>query len=207
MVAYIAAAILAAGLIAALLPWRLSIALSARGTPDGAWALAGGAQFAGVAATYTRARGVPASVGVRFLGVRVLPQRRAPRAPRRAPWRRLAGWIDPLDVALFLVDEARHVTIRDLDATVRLGLSDVALAGEISGVLSVLSGLAAPFGRLRHEIDWSGREALEASVSASVCFAPALLLWDTGRFAARSLARRRRRAGRGGAALPPPAGA
>jgi hypothetical protein len=211
MVAALAFAGLAALLLAALaLPWRLSIALSARGAADGGWALAGGAQLAGLAATYSRARDVPGALGVHLLGRRVLQRQRkastpgAAKAapPRRARTRGLPRWIDPIDLALFVVGERRRVAIRELDASVRLGLHDVALAGELSGLLAVLSALAAPFGRLRHEVDWSGDESLEASVSATLRFSPALLLWDTSRFVARSMRGRRRRLPRDTAALP-----
>jgi hypothetical protein len=207
MVAALAVAGLVALALAVLaLPWRLTVALSARGVADGGWALAGGAQLAGLAATYSRARGVPGALGLHLLGRRVLPRPRKALPPAAPPPRAREGglprWIDPIDLALFVLDERRRVAVRELDARVRLGLQDVALAGQLSGMLAILSALAAPLGRLRHEVDWSGDESLEASVSATLRFTPALLLWDTSRFVARSMRGRRRRLPRDTASLP-----
>jgi hypothetical protein len=177
------------------MPWRVALALEAQGAPSGAWVLAGGAQLFGCAASVARARGTPVVIELRAFGRR-LWSRTGPPAPRPAAppaksrLTELVRRVDPIDLLLFLMDERRRVAVRDLDATVRLGLADVALAGEIAGVLAVLSALGSPFGRLRHEIDWTGREHLDASVSLSIRFSPALLVWDTLRFAARARAQR-----------------
>ena len=66
VLAVVAVAVVTALAVAVALPWRVSLALSARGAKGGGWALAGGAQLAAVAATYTRGRGVPGAVGVPF---------------------------------------------------------------------------------------------------------------------------------------------
>lgn len=215
VLAVVVVAAVAAIAVAVALPWRVSLALSARGAGDGGWALAGGAQLSAVAATYTRGRGVPGAVGVHVLGRRVWPRRGAAdrakasaeesaegaeqaekkeRAARRAGKLRWPRWIDPIDLALFVAGERRRLALRELDGRVRLALADVALAGQLSGLLAIASGLCAPFGRLHHEVDWAGEEALEASVSAQLRFSPALIVWDTALFFMRARREHRRRA-------------
>jgi hypothetical protein len=203
----IAAMILAGLVVGTALPWRVGLALRARGDAKGAWALAGGAELFACAATVAGARGSPLIVDVRAFGRSLLRRLFPPAKPRPAPkkpakptkprplherYARFARWIDPFDLLVFLTAERRRLSIRDLDASVRLGLADVALAGEIAGVLAVLSALGSPFGRLRHEIDWSGREHVECSLSLSLRFSPALLAWDTARFLVSSLRFKRR---------------
>jgi hypothetical protein len=188
-VAFLAAAI-------SLLPWRVGIAVEAQGDPSGAWALAGGAELFSCSASVARARGAPAVLELRAFGRRlvrrVLPPSSEPSGKRSALYRRLARRIDPFDLLFFLVAETERLSVRDLEGSVHLGLRDVALAGQIAGLLAVASALAGPFGRLGHSIDWSGREHLDASVSLSLRFSPALLFWDTVRFAARAVRPRRR---------------
>ncbi len=207
MVGLVVASIVVIGLVVGtLIPWRLALALRARGDAQGAWALAGGAELLACATTVAAARGTPLIVDVRAFGRtwlrRLFPPAEPPPPPKRpakiTPARplaeRYARWarvVDPLDLLLFLTSERRRLAVRDLDASVSLGLADVALAGEIAGLLTLLSALGSPFGRLRHEIDWSGREHVEASLSLSLRFSPALLAWDTARFLARALWRAR----------------
>lgn len=213
VLAVVAVAVVTALAVAVALPWRVSLALSARGAKGGGWALAGGAQLAAVAATYTRGRGVPGAVGVHVLGRRVWPRRGAAERgaaiaakeeqeekkkdrstedrPSKLGWPR---WLDPIDLALFVAGERRRLALRELDGRVRLALADVALAGQLSGLLAIASGLVAPFGRLRHEVDWAGEEALEASVSAQIRFSPGLILWDTALFFIRARREHTRRA-------------
>jgi hypothetical protein len=178
----------------AVVPWRVGLSLQAHGDPGGAWAIAGGAELLGCAASVAQARGTPLVLELRAFGRGVLcrplvapPAPERPRPPRPGRLRNLARRVDPVDLAFFLAGERRRLAVRDLEASVELGLHDVALAGQVAGALAVLSALGSPFGRLRHAIDWSGPERLDAGLSCSLRFSPALLVWDTLRFAARSL--------------------
>jgi hypothetical protein len=192
----IALAVTAAAILSAR-PWRLAIAMRAEGRPDGSWAVAGGVQGIGCSASVAAARGVEPVVDLRVLGRRVFPDAARRRAGGAGPkrsldgWRRghrrLARWIDPLDLAAFLLEESRRIAVRDLEGSVRFGLHDVALAGEISGVLAAISALAAPFGRFDHEVDWTMREHLDASLSLTLRFTPAWIAWDCLRFVVRSI--------------------
>jgi len=192
--AIIAGVALAVSMTVLIWPWRLAIAVQARGEPDGHWALAGGAEVCGCSASLAAARGVPVVTDVRVLGRRVLRPRRSEGEETRPMlgslrerWEGLGRWVDPADLSEFLVEEASRVSVEDVDGSVRLGLRDVALAGELAGVLAIASALAAPFGRLRHDIDWSGEERVEASLSFALRFSPARILADTARFALRSI--------------------
>lgn len=211
--AIVLAVVIAAILAVTAIPWRLELAAEARGEADGAWALAGGARLFALSASFARARGTPFVIEVRalrwLLMRRLLPSPGAapPPAPDepslRARYDALARWVDPIDLLLFLVGETERVAIRDLEGTVRFGLADVALAGRIAGALAVISAIGSPFGRLRHEVDWSGAEHLDASFSLTFRFTPALIAWDTARFAVRSFQARRRARSRRALDVPP----
>lgn len=207
MVALLITGVVVTGLVVGtLIPWRLGLALRARGDAQGAWAVAGGAELLAFAATGAAARGTPMIVELRAFGrslLRRLFPPDGPPPPPKAPakpepkvslverYRRLSRVADPVDLLIFLVSERRRLSVRDVEASVCLGLADAALAGEIAGVLMVISALSSPFGRLDHQIDWSGREHVEASLSLSLRFSPALLVWDTARFLARAQWQRR----------------
>ena len=156
LVALVAAA-LVAFVALAVVPWRVGLSLQAHGDPGGAWAVAGGAQLLGCAASVAQARGAPLVLELRAFGRRVLfralgasPAPARPRPPRSDYLRRLARRVDPVDLAFFLAGERRRLAVRNLEGIVELGLHDVALAGQVAGALAVLSALGAPFGRLRH---------------------------------------------------------
>ncbi len=217
MLGLLVVALLLAGLVVGtLVPWRLGLALRARGDAPGAWALAGGAELLAFALTLAAARGTPFLVDVRAFGRTLLrrafpspepaakperPKKIEAARPLRERYARLSRHVDPLDLLLFLASERKRFAVRDLEGSVSLGLADVALAGQIAGLLAVLSALGSPFGRLRHEIDWSGREHLECSVSLSIRFSPLLLVLDTARFVVSSWSRKR---GRRAASAPRP---
>lgn len=211
------AALVALGLIvAALVRWRIAFALSGRGDPTGSWALAGGVELSIFALTFGAARGTPLIVEGRAFGRTLIrrlvpsgkepePEKKpAPKKPEKPSSRGFPRFLDPIDLLLFITAERRRIALRDLDASVSLGLHDVALAGQIAGMLSVISALLAPFGRLHHQIDWSGKEHLEGSLSLSIRFSPLLLAGDTIAFIFRSVFRRRRARDAAPAPLPAP---
>lgn len=183
-------------------PWRPSFALEARGAPDGSWAVAGGIGLAGCSLSFARARSTPTLVALAIFGRTVVRRKlvAAPASTTAGPgaldratgaYQRLERWVDPLELAIFLVDETGRVGVRDVEGHVEVGLADVALAGRIAGVLIAAAALLSPFGRLRHAIDWSGREHLDASVSLRLRFSPALLVFDGARFVLKNVRRRR----------------
>jgi hypothetical protein len=211
-----------AAIVVVAWPWRVSLALRAQGDPGGAWAAGGGAQLSGGSISVAAARGTPVVVEVRLFGRRLLrrvipdpaakpkpalPEKKADDKPEPSAmdrYKRFSRWLDPIDLLLFLASERARITFDDLQGKVRLGLTDVALAGQIAGALAVLSALASPFGELDYALDWSGNEHLLVSISLSIRFTPALLGIDTARFLGRSLRLRNKASNDGAASGPKP---
>jgi hypothetical protein len=193
----------------------LALAVQGRGAPDGSWAVAGGAELTGLSVSFARARGTPLVLQLALLGRTILrrrgaqtPAKEPQQKPKREPgriarvFRRAASRFDPFDAALFVLDERRRISFRDVEGNVELGLADAALAGQISGILCVASATLSPYGRFTHRIDWSGEEHLDASLSLRVRFRPALLALDFLRFIVQTLRAPAERLAAGTAAPP-----
>jgi hypothetical protein len=169
----------------------LRIALDARavGQESGLWALAFGLeagpfQLTGVLRSGTPKRldahlfGRRLSVGGLRLGrrktaVKKLPEPEKPNKPRTP---RLPPWLDPIDAALFLLDERRHLRIDELELDLDYGFQDVALTGKLAGALYVLSGVLPARVRINQNPRWQGAEAWQIHIDGKLDLWPGLVL-------------------------------
>lgn len=204
-------AVAALGALAVRLPVRLHLRAEGRGDPSGAWALAGGIRLGPLSLSALAARGVPASLQLHLLSQRVyrreldklLPPR--PAGPQgfglpalRAGWRRLDRWLDPPELAAFLLGEHKHVTIAALRIELDYSFADIAFTGKLYGALCALSGLLPPPVVLRQRPRWDTVDRGEAAVAGELRVWPGRLLVDTTFYLIKHLKWRRPRAAAAG---------
>lgn len=178
-------------LVAFVVPLDLAFSLQARGDPSGGFAAAGGAQLGPVAGTFVAATGVPARLDVRVFGRALkaskperLPTSRKPKSSKVSRWaKEKLDWVELLD---FLMDARRRLVLHSLDLGFEYSSRNVALTGRILAVLSALSGLLPEPVHLRHAPSWELVDRASLSVDGRIRFWPALFLWDTLWFLART---------------------
>jgi hypothetical protein len=187
-----------------LVPIRITLSLRGRGDPSGAWAVAGGAQLGPLAVSGVAARGVPASLGAHAFGrklwqrelaelVRAKPEQK--KAERRLidRYKKLERWFDPLDLALFLLEEKRRVRIEALEIDVIYSFEDVALTGKVLAALYVLSGVLPPPIVIRPLPTWESVDKADLAMSGSIRLRPGLVLVESAWFVVRRVKLKRRR--------------
>jgi len=183
----------------------LKIALDARamGQANGLWALACGLELGPVQLAGVLAKGTPARLDVtvfgrRFALRRFWPRRGSRNAEKRAPAEKiekkakgLPAWLDPLDAALFALDERRHLRIESLDIDVDYGFQDVALTGKLAGALYMLSAVVPRRVRIKHTPSWQGAETWQLHVEGRFAVWPGLVLAEVLWYIIRARLRRR----------------
>lgn len=183
---------LGAGLVALLLlavicvwPLRFDVSAKALGKPDGSWVVAGGVSLGVLGAAFVWARGISPQVSV-LLGGKRLPWRprfekgSAPSVPKRvrAASSRLWSRLDPLALALKLLEERRHARLRYLVLDLAYGFRDPLLTGRLVGALSVLSAVLPPPVEIRQNPRWDFEDSWEVALDARAVLRPWLMLLD-----------------------------
>ncbi|HXK17157.1 MAG TPA: hypothetical protein VNG33_05130 [Polyangiaceae bacterium] len=166
-------------------PLRFELSGRARGEADGSWMVAGGVSLAAVSLAFVGARGVPLQLSFLLFGrklawkahwgkqlVRPVPKR-VQAASRRA-WAR----VDPLGLALKLLDERRHARLRYLVLDLAYGFRDPLLTGRLVGAISALSAvLPAPI-EIRQAPRWDFEDGWQIGVDGRAVVRPWLMLLD-----------------------------
>lgn len=184
----------------------LRIALDARavGQENGLWALAFGLEVGPLQVTGVLRSGTPRRLDAHLFGRRLplgrlgLGRRKAaveklaaPEKPKNPRTARLPPWLDPLDAALFLFDERRHLRIDELELDLDYGFQDVTLTGKLAGALYVLSGVLPARVRINQNPRWQGGEAWQVHVDGKFDLWPGLVLAEVLWYIIRARFRRR----------------
>lgn len=189
----------ALGAAATFVPVRLRLSAEGRGDPSGRWAIAGGVSLGPVALAGVVASSVPArftaqlwrrTFGPWLIGPLLAKLRRAPtEASPDVPlatrldqlehaFDRFDRWLDPVDLAAFLVAEKRRVEVNHMDITTRFADPDVALVGKVTGLVYVLSTLLGPRITITPEPVWSGESLVSFTLAGDVVVRPGLFVID-----------------------------
>jgi hypothetical protein len=196
--------VLATTAVLVLVPVRVRLSLQGRADPSGLWAVGGGVQVGPVSVSAAAARGVKPRLVVQAFGRRVpLPflarGKSAPRPARpplpllqrirrmEAAYARFSRFLDPLDLALFLVRERRRIAVDRITVAARFGLDDPALTGSIMGSLLVLDTLLGARVSIEPDPIWMGEPSLSLSVNGSITLRPGLAVVDGLVFLAKHL--------------------
>jgi hypothetical protein len=195
---WLVAPVLALLLLVSFLFWplRLDVSGRARGEADGSWVLGGGVSLAAVSVALVWARGVSPQLSVLIFGHKLvfaprLGERLTKPVPERmkAASRRAWGRVDPLGLALKLLEERRHLRLRYLVLDLNYGFRDPLLTGRLVGAISALAAvLPAPI-EVRQAPRWDFEDGWEVSLDGRAVVKPWLMLLDTGAYVVRRMVR------------------
>jgi hypothetical protein len=195
---WIAAWLLVLLLLVAVVLWPLRFEVSgrARGLADGSWVVGGGVSIAALSIALVWARGVRPQLSFLIFGHKLafaprLGERLSRPVPARvkAISRRAWARVDPLDFALKLLEERRHLRLRYLMLDLGYGFRDPLLTGRLAGAISALSAvLPAPI-EVRHQPRWDFEDGWEITVDGRAIVKPWLMLLDTCAYVVRQMLR------------------
>ena len=190
------AALLLVGLAFAYFPLRLDVSGKARGEADGSWVVGGGVSLAAVSVALVWARGVSPQLSFLVFGkkleikanwgtrmTRPVPER--VKAASRRAFRR----VDPLGLALKLLEERRHLRVRYFVLDLAYGFRDPVLTGQLVGAISALSAVLPRPIEVRQAPRWDFEDGWEVSIDGRAVVKPWLMLLDTGVYVVRRMVR------------------
>lgn len=189
-------ALLLVGVAFVYWPLRLDVSGRARGEPDGSWVIGGGVSLAALSVALVWARGVSPQLSFLVFGkkldfkpnwgariTRPVPER--VKAASRRAFRR----VDPLGLALKLLDERRHLRVRYFVLDLAYGFRDPVLTGQLLGAISALSAVLPRPIEVRQSPRWDFEDGWEVSVDGRAVVKPWLMLLDTGVYVVRRMVR------------------
>lgn len=205
-------------LVALVLAWplRLDVNVQARGEQDGGWVVAGGATLGAVGAAFIWARGISPQLSLLVLGRKLSWKPTWPKwngvASRRASGRlqratsRLWSRLDPLGLAVQLLEERRHVRLRYLVVDLAYGFRDPLLTGRLVGALSALSAVLPARIEIRQNPRWDFEDGWELALDSRAVLRPWLMALDVLLYVVRQASHERQQ-DRGRRPKPAPGGA
>jgi hypothetical protein len=195
---WLVALLLGLALMTALVFWPLRFEVNgrARGLADGSWVVGAGVSLAAVSVALVWARGVRPQLSFLIFGRKLAfqpqlgdrltkPVPESIKAASRRAWRR----VDPLGLALKLLDERRHVRLRYLVLDLDYGFKDPLLTGKLCGAISALAAVLPPPIEVRQAPRWDFEDGWEVTVDGRAMVKPWLMLLDTGAYVVRQMAR------------------
>lgn len=191
-------AVLAAlvGLLVAMVWWplRLDVNGRARGMADGSWVIGGGVSLSALSVALVWARGVSPQLSFLLFGRKLsfeprLGKRLARPVPERVKAASRRAWhrVDPLDLALKVVEERKHVRVRYLLLDLAYGFRDPVLTGRLVGAIAALSAVLPSPIEVRQAPRWDFEDGWEIVVDGRAIVRPWLMLLDMGAYVVRQL--------------------
>jgi len=166
-------------------PLRFDVSGQARGEADGSWVVAGGVSLSAVSLAFVGASGVPLQLSFLLFGRKLAwtanwSRRLSRPVPKRvkAASRRAWARVDPLGLALKLLDERRHARLRYLVLDLSYGFRDPLLTGRLMGALSALSAVLPRPIEIRQAARWDFEDGWQIGVDGRAVVKPWLMLLD-----------------------------
>ena len=191
-----AALLLAFGAVVAVWPLRLDVTGRARGEADGSWVVGAGVSLAALSVALVWARGVSPQLSFLVFGRKLSfkphwGERLARPVPERvkAASRKAWGRVDPLNLALKLLEERRHLRLRYLVLELEYGFKDPLLTGRLVGAIAALSAVLPSPIEIRQAPRWNFEDGWEVSLDGRAVVKPWLMLLDTGAYVVRQMVR------------------
>jgi len=176
------ALLMLAALALLLLPVNLTFSLQARGEPTGGYAAAGGAGLGPVSVTCVAAQALPLRFEVHVLGKKLRSRRAARQTRAEKSSAGKPGWlarVDPLDFALFLLDERRRIALGWLRVRVEYSFANVATTGRVLAALCALSALLPERIHFEQHPSWQLESRASLAVDGRIRLWPGRLALDT----------------------------
>jgi hypothetical protein len=175
-------------------PLRLDVSGRARGEANGNWVVVGGISLAAVSLALVWGRGVSPRLTFLLWGRKVSwkpdwSRKLGRPVPKRvkAASRRAWGRIKPLDLALKILEERRHLRLRYLVFELAYGFRDPLLTGRLVGALSMLSAVLPAAVELRQAPRWDFEDGWDISVDGRAIVKPWLMLLDVAAYVVRQI--------------------
>jgi len=195
-----AASLLLVGLLLTLLcywPLRLETSLRARGLADGGWFVAGGFSLSLASVAFVWARGVSPQLTFLLFGRKLSwkpewnrrlsrPVPKSVKAASRRAWAR----VDPLSLALKILEERRHLRLRYLNVDLAYGFRDPLLTGRLVAALSMLSAVLPATVELRQAPRWDFEDGWEVTLDGRAVMKPWLMLLNVAAYVIRQMGSR-----------------
>jgi hypothetical protein len=175
-------------------PLRLETSWRARGLADGSWFMAGGFSVALAQVAFVWARGVSPQLSFLLFGrklswkpdwnrtlARPVPKR--VKAASRRAWAR----VDPLNLALKILEERRHLRLRYLNIDLAYGFKDPLLTGRLVGALSMLSAVLPEAVTLRQAPRWDFEDGWDVTLDGRAVMKPWLMVLDVAAYVVRQM--------------------
>jgi hypothetical protein len=166
-------------------PLKLEVSGRARGEADGSWVVACGLALSVLSVAFVWARGIPPQLSFLVFGKKVAwkpewGKRLSRPVPQRVKTASARAWarVDPLNLALQLLDERRHLRLRRLLIELSYGFRDPLLTGRLVGAISVLSAVLPRPIEIRQNPRWDFEEGWEISLDGRALVRPWLMLLD-----------------------------
>jgi hypothetical protein len=179
-------------------PLRFDVSGRARGDADGSWVLAGGVSLPALSLAIVAARGVPLQLSFLLFGRKLAwkphwSQRLVRPVPKRvqAASRRAWARVDPLGLALKLLDERRHARLRYLVLDLAYGFRDPLLTGRLVGAISALSAVLPEPIEIRQAPRWDFEDGWQIGVDGRAIVRPWLMLLDIALYVVRQASHER----------------
>ncbi len=193
---WLALLLLPALLLAGLCYWPLCLDVSgrARGEADGSWVVAGGISLAATSVAFVWGRGVGPRLTFLLFGRKLAwkpawtrrlgrPMPKHVKAASQRAWAR----IEPLDLALKVLEERRHVRLRYLVVDLAYGFRDPLLTGRLVGALAMLSAVLPRAVELRQAPRWNFEDGWDISIDGRAIVKPWLMLLDVAAYVVRTM--------------------
>lgn len=109
----------------------------------------------------------------------------------RERYRRLERWIDPIDLAFFVLRERDRVEVPELEVELQYSFEDVGLTGKMMGAVFLLDSLLPAPLVLRQTVGWEFEDRAAMQGTGTLVFRPGLVLFDVCVFLFRNIRLRR----------------
>ena len=178
-------------------PLRFDVSGRARGEADGGWVVAGGVSLAATSLAFVWGRGVSPRLTFLLFGRKFSWKPHWTRqlgrpVPKRVKAASQRAWarVEPLDLALKILEERRHLRVRYLVVDLGYGFRDPLLTGRLVAALSMLSAVLPAAVELRQAPRWDFEDGWEISVDGRAIVKPWLMLLDVAAYVVRQMASR-----------------
>ena len=178
-------------------PLRLEASLRARGMADGGWVVAGGLSLPATSVALVWGRGVSPQLSFLLFGRKLSwkphwSRRLGRPVPKRVKLASQRAWarVDPLKLALKVLEERRHLRLRYLVVDLEYGFRDPLLTGRLVGALSMLSAVLPAAVELRQSPRWDFEDGWEVTLDGRAIMKPWLMLLDVAAYVVRQMGSR-----------------